>query len=112
MKRGAKAEAYGNFRNAIVSCPYFGDALFLAGQLLTERGRGGDFEEALRLFGKVVEGNDGDADAWYYIGDTYRRMQKAQEALNGFTECLKRNPGDADAQKMATAMEGIIERGG
>jgi tetratricopeptide (TPR) repeat protein len=33
MKRGDKASAYQHFRNAITSCPYFGDALFLAGQV-------------------------------------------------------------------------------
>ncbi len=129
MKRQQdKGRALENYRNALVSCPYFGDTNFLAGQLLVEladyemkrqqqsggaaAAGGADGEakqllaEALGCFERLLEVNNNDADGWYYVGECQRRLRNKQAALFAYNEAIKRNPQDTDSRQWVARLGG------
>ena len=53
--------------------------------------------ELLQVFGKAIEINPQDADAWYNKGVALYNLGRYEEAIKAYDEAIKLNPQDTDA---------------
>ncbi len=58
-----------------------------------------DFERAIGLLQKVVKKKPGDADAWNWLGFSYRKLKKFDQALPAYRKALTIDPDHRGANE-------------
>ena len=59
----------------------------------------GKYKRAARLLEKVVKSEPGNADAWNYLGFSYRHLQKLDESLDAYQQALAIDPNHRGANE-------------
>lgn len=59
----------------------------------------GDYQRALALLQKVVEADQRNADAWNYVGFSYRKLQQFDQSLAAYQKALALNPNHRGANE-------------
>ena len=61
--------------------------------------QGQDYETAIVYFVKAVTYNDGLADGWYYLAQSYRNVERKDEALEAYRKVIELVPGTERASR-------------
>jgi len=84
----------------IMNYMYFGNSLLLLGEMLEQRDRPVEAEQAcqkaLSVFTKVIELDPNRSDPWHRHADTYWTMHQWDKALADFSKAVELNPGKPD----------------
>src|SRR5689334_20230521 len=54
----------------------------------------GEYEKAQIVLKRLTKQNSSDADAWYYLGLTYLKVEKERDATKAFEKAVALKPGD------------------
>jgi tetratricopeptide (TPR) repeat protein len=93
-KRGDRAEAVSQLREAVRIRPHFAPAHSALGQLLAEQGQP---EQALPELQTAVRLNPGLPDLQVRLGSVLGTLGRTEEAAAAFSEAIRRQPENADA---------------
>ena len=91
---GRYADAEQLYRKILASNPNHFDALHLSGVLACQAG---ELEKALSLIGKAVKINTRSPLATYNLGETYRLLERREEAANCYLRAATLKPDYAAA---------------
>lgn len=61
--------------------------------------KAGDFQRALALLQKVVQGEPRNADAWNYVGFSHRKLKQFDQSLAAYQKALAINPDHRGANE-------------
>jgi tetratricopeptide (TPR) repeat protein len=68
----------------------------------------GDFTDADKWLTRALEWNPQDAEAWYHLGRTKYNLNRFEEGVHAFKECLKLDPGNIKAEdNLGLCYEGL-----
>lgn len=68
----------------------------------------GDYTDADKWLTRSLEWNPQDADGWYNLGRTKYNLNRLDEAIHAFRECLRLDPGNVKAEdNLGLCYEGI-----
>jgi tetratricopeptide (TPR) repeat protein len=79
------------FREAVMECPGYVDALFNLGKTCKDLGQLRDAADAFR---KIVETEPGDVEAWYMLGNTLLALEEYAEAEHCYRTMLREHDDD------------------
>jgi tetratricopeptide (TPR) repeat protein len=61
--------------------------------------KAGDYQRALALLQKVVQGEPRNADAWNYVGFSHRKLKQFDQSLSAYQKALAINPDHRGANE-------------
>lgn len=97
LKASDAGAALNAAQRAIAMAPQRHEGYLLAGMVLQKRGQ---LDESLRMFDRAAELSPADAAPLIMRGISLERAGRKTAAADAYREALRRNPGDARAQKL------------